>query len=210
MITFSTTYIPEIVAIGEAGSIVGVDNAASVSAPELRSRIASGATVETTRNSSPNLELMISLSPDAIFAYGMGDGWDVRPKMAEAGLPVVIDGDWNEATPLARAEWVEFIAAFYDKEDLASAYSIRSPRNTSASALSPRRRRSVPRSSSTALSRARGRSRGGGASWLGSSPTPAPTTSGPRMGLGRSQPFHRVGLRARPRGRGMAQSGPDR
>jgi len=122
VITFSTTYIPEIVAIGEADSIVGVDNAASVSSPELRSRIASGATVETTRNSSPNLELMISLSPDAIFAYGMGEGWDIRPKLAEAGLPVVVDGDWNEATPLARAEWVEFIAAFYDKEDLASAY----------------------------------------------------------------------------------------
>ena len=52
----------------------------------------------------------------------MGNEWDSHPKLAEAGLPVVISGDWNEAEPLARAEWMEFIAAFYDKEAEAKAY----------------------------------------------------------------------------------------
>ncbi len=122
VVTFSTTYIPQIAAIGEARSIVGVDNAAYVSASELRARIASGATVETTRNGVPNMELLISLAPDAIFAYGMGNEWDTHPKLAEAGLPVVISGEWNETDPLDRAEWIKFIAAFYDKEGLASAY----------------------------------------------------------------------------------------
>jgi iron complex transport system substrate-binding protein len=122
VITFSTTYIPEIVALGEADSIVGVDNAAFVSAPELRARIESGATVETTRNWNPDIELMISLSPDAVFTYGTGEKWDEHPKMAEAGLPIVVSGDWNESSPLARAEWIKFIAAFYDKEAAASTY----------------------------------------------------------------------------------------
>lgn len=122
VVTFSTTYIPQIVALGEAGSIVGVDNAAYVSSPEIRARIKSGATVETTRNWAPNIELLLSLAPDAIFAYGMGNEWDNHPKMAEAGLPIVISGEWNEAEPLARAEWIGFIAAFYDKEEVASAY----------------------------------------------------------------------------------------
>jgi iron complex transport system substrate-binding protein len=122
VVTFSTTYIPQIVAVGEADSIVGVDSAAYVNTPELRSRIESGATVETTRNWAPNIELLISLSPDAVFTYGMGNEWDNHPKMEEAGLPIVISGEWNEAEPLARAEWIKFIAAFYDKEDVASAY----------------------------------------------------------------------------------------
>lgn len=122
VITLSTTYIPQIVAIGKADTIVGVDNAALVNSPELRVRIASGQTVETTRNSVPNIELMMSLSPDAIFAYGIGNAWDAQPKMAEAGLPVVIDGEWNEADPLARTEWMKFLAAFYDQEGLASSY----------------------------------------------------------------------------------------
>jgi iron complex transport system substrate-binding protein len=122
VITYSTTYIPQIVAVGEAESIVGVDSAAYVSSPEIRARIAAGSTVETTRNWAPNIELMISLAPDAIFTYGMGNEWDMHPKMAEAGLPIIISGEWNESEPLARAEWIKFIAAFYDKEDLATAY----------------------------------------------------------------------------------------
>jgi iron complex transport system substrate-binding protein len=122
VVTFSTTYIPQIAAVGEAASIVGVDSAAYVNTPEIRARIKSGATVETTRNWAPNIELMISLAPDAVFTYGIGNEWDQHPKMAEAGLPIVISGEWNEAEPLARAEWVKFIAAFYDKEDVAAAY----------------------------------------------------------------------------------------
>jgi iron complex transport system substrate-binding protein len=122
VVTFSTTYIPQIVAISEGRSIVGVDNADNVSNPEIRARITAGKTVETTRNGTPNIELLISLAPDAVFTYGMGNEWDMHPKLAEAGLPVVINGEWNETNPLARAEWVKFIAAFYDKEALASAY----------------------------------------------------------------------------------------
>jgi iron complex transport system substrate-binding protein len=122
VVTFSTTYIPQIAALGEAESIVGVDNAAYVSTSEVRTRIAAGKTVETTRNGAPNIELLISLAPDAVFTYGMGNEWDMHPKLAEAKLPVVISGEWNETDPLARAEWIKFIAAFYDKEALASAY----------------------------------------------------------------------------------------
>lgn len=119
-ITFSTTYIPQIVALGETESIIGVDNAAYVSTPEVRARIAAGKVAETTRNYLPNIEIMIALAPDAIFTYGMGNEWDSQPKMTEAGLPVIISGEWNEADPLARVEWIKFIAAFYDKETLAA------------------------------------------------------------------------------------------
>jgi iron complex transport system substrate-binding protein len=122
VVTFSTTYIPQIVAIGGADSIVGVDTADFVSEPVIRARIKSGATVETTRNWTPNVELLIALVPDAVFAYGMGNEWDSHSKLVEAGLPVIIDGEWNESDPLARAEWVKFIAAFYDKEAEAQAY----------------------------------------------------------------------------------------
>lgn len=119
-VTFSTTYLPPIVALGEADSVVGVDSAAYVNTPEIRSRIAAGKIVETTRNYAPNIELLISLKPDVVFTYGMGNEWDTHPKMKEAALPVIISGEWNETNPLARAEWIKFMAAFYDKEGLAA------------------------------------------------------------------------------------------
>jgi len=122
VVSFSTSYIPAIAAVGEAGSIVGVDSAAYLSTPEARARVASGAIVEVSKDWTPNIELLISLAPDAVFTYGMGNEWDAHPKMAEAGLPIVISGEWNESDPLGRAEWIKFIAAFYGKEAEASAY----------------------------------------------------------------------------------------
>jgi len=120
--TFSTTYIPQIAALGEADSIVGVDAAGFVSTPAVLARIASGKVAEVSKNWAPDVELLIALAPDAIFTYGMGNEWDSFPKLAEAGLPIVISGEWNEADPLARARWIEFIAAFYDKEAEARSY----------------------------------------------------------------------------------------
>jgi iron complex transport system substrate-binding protein len=120
--TFSTSYLPAITSIGEADSVVGVDAAVYVNDPAIRARLSAGSAVEVTKNSLPDIERIIALSPDAIFTYGMGNEWDTHPKLVEAGLPVVMDGEWNEVDPLARAEWVVFIAAFYDKEDQAEAW----------------------------------------------------------------------------------------
>ena len=121
VVSYSSTYLPQILAAGGLESLVGVDNAAYVSSPEVRARLASGKAVETSRNWAPNVELLLSLAPDGIFAYGVGNEWDFHPKLEEARLPVIMDGEWNEAEPLARAEWMKFIALFYDAEAEAEA-----------------------------------------------------------------------------------------
>jgi iron complex transport system substrate-binding protein len=36
--------------------------------------------------------------------------------LQEAGLPVVINADYLDSSPLGRAEWVDFIALFYNEE----------------------------------------------------------------------------------------------
>lgn len=38
--------------------------------------------------------------------------------LREAGIPVLINSEWVEHTPLARAEWVKLVAALLDKEAL--------------------------------------------------------------------------------------------
>ncbi len=121
VVIYSTTYIPAIETIGETASIVGVDNSSYVYSPALRAQIAAGSTVETTKNFMPDIEKLIALKPDVIFNYGVGNEWDTYPKMQEAGLPVVLLGDWNEQDPVARAQWAIFIAAFYNKESAAQA-----------------------------------------------------------------------------------------
>jgi len=41
-------------------------------------------------------------------------------KLNELGITVVLNGEYLEKQPLAKAEWVKFIAAFYNKESIAS------------------------------------------------------------------------------------------
>jgi len=119
VVSFSTTYIPPIESIGELAALKGIDSADYVYSPQVRKLFAEGKIVETTKNFMPDIERLIALKTDAIFTFGMGNEWDSHPKMEEAGLPVVMLGDWNEADPIARAEWALFIAAFFDKETLA-------------------------------------------------------------------------------------------
>jgi len=116
VVSFSTTYLPALEAIGELTSLVGVDNKDYIYNPAVRKLIAEGKVVETTKNYSPDIERLIALNADVILTYGMGGEWDTHPKMEEAGLPVVLLGDWNENEPLARAEWSVFLAALFDKE----------------------------------------------------------------------------------------------
>lgn len=118
-ISFSTTYLPVLDDLNELSSLVGVDDTSYVYNPKIRQLISDSKVVQTTKNYAPDIERLISLSPDVIFTFGVGNEWDTHPKMEEAGLPVVILGDWNEAEPLARAAWMVFIGAFYDKEALA-------------------------------------------------------------------------------------------
>ncbi|MCX8013424.1 MAG: ABC transporter substrate-binding protein, partial [Rectinema sp.] len=96
-------------------------NAGFVYSPALRARIAAGKVVETTKNWVPDIERLVALKPEVIFNYGLGNEWDTFPKMQEAGLPVVLLGEWNEQDPLIRAQWAVFLAAFYNKEQIALA-----------------------------------------------------------------------------------------
>jgi iron complex transport system substrate-binding protein len=113
-VALSSPYVAAIEALGALDSLVGVDNAAYIYSAKARARLAGGKAIETSRNGKANVELLIALSPDAVFAYGTGGEWDVHPALAKAGLPVIVCAEWMEDSPLGRAEWLKFFALFYD------------------------------------------------------------------------------------------------
>jgi iron complex transport system substrate-binding protein len=53
--------------------------------------------------------------------FHTGNEQDSYPKLREAGLPVVINAEWSEQEPLAMAEWIKFIALFFNREAEAEA-----------------------------------------------------------------------------------------
>lgn len=66
-----------------------------------------------------NREKMIILNPDVTFATLYNESSIHNQLNDNGGVTMVFDNEWTEQSILARAEWIKFIGAFYDKSDMA-------------------------------------------------------------------------------------------
>lgn len=118
MVTMATTYVGQIQDLDLYDELVGAGSVAYINDPKVHQRIKAGKTTEVQKGSSINIEKMILLRPDAIFTSSTGNPqFDVHPQLLRARLPSVITAGYMEPSPLARTEWVKFLAAFFDREE---------------------------------------------------------------------------------------------
>lgn len=115
VICLSTTHIGFIDYLNQTSSIVAVSGTNLVNNKELQAKIAQGNLRDVGYESSLNYELIMSLKPDVVFAYGVGHDLGYIAKLKELGIPIVFLAEYLEKTPLARAEWLKFVAAFYQQ-----------------------------------------------------------------------------------------------
>ena len=66
-----------------------------------------------------NVEKTLQLKPNAVMMSGYNQNDPYAVRVQQAGIPVIFNNEWMETSLLARAEWIKFVAAFYDKEKLA-------------------------------------------------------------------------------------------
>ncbi len=86
---------------------------------EIRQAAADGRVADLGDNFAINAEKTISLGLDAMFWSGYGQV-DTKVKfLQQAGLPVVENNEWMEKELLGRAEWLRFMAVFFDEEVMA-------------------------------------------------------------------------------------------
>jgi iron complex transport system substrate-binding protein len=103
--------------LGASDLVVGVGSFKYVSAPRVRQRIAAGQVYEVGQGKELNNELLVAHHPDLVMTTGWpGEGVDHFQTLRAAGVPVLINSEWVETTPLARAEWVKVLAALLNKE----------------------------------------------------------------------------------------------
>ncbi|MGB4595856.1 MAG: ABC transporter substrate-binding protein [Anaerolineaceae bacterium] len=120
-VAMSTTYYPFLEWIGKLDSVVAIDDPTYAFNSDVLTRADAGDIAIVGSGASADIEKLISLNPDVVMTNAYGSIYDSHPKMLEANLPVVINADYLEESPLGRAEWGKFIAAFYDQEDVAAA-----------------------------------------------------------------------------------------
>jgi len=67
-----------------------------------------------------NFEKLLLLSPDALMISNYNNNHDENTRrLQDANVKLIYNNEWMEESLLARAEWIKFAAAFYDKETLA-------------------------------------------------------------------------------------------
>lgn len=119
IVATSTTHIPMIDVLNEANSLIAFPNLDYISTPSIRKRIEEQKIIDLGNNMQLNTEVLLNLKPDVLIGFSMQSQNKMYETIQKAGIPVILNGDWLESTPLGRAEWLKFFGALYQKDALA-------------------------------------------------------------------------------------------
>ncbi len=109
----STTFVPFFLRIGEAKTISGLTFANLMKNETIAGQIADGTTIELTSGGETDFEKMLALDADIFMVYKFGEADFER--YSERGIPVVMNMEFMESTPLARAEWIKLAGCLTGK-----------------------------------------------------------------------------------------------
>jgi len=117
MVSLSTTYLPALEKLEQVETLVGVDEIKRVTMASVQQRFKAGKVTSLGEGPALSLERLLALEPDLVMTFGVdGSSATGHDRLLRAGIPVVINAEHLETTPLGRAEWLKFVALFYDRE----------------------------------------------------------------------------------------------
>lgn len=118
--SMSSIYTAMISKLDCQNKIVAIDNVDYYTNEYIKGKVKEGMVAELSRGPHVEIEKTMALNPDLFLTFGMGNpNKDVDAKLLQSHIPIAISLDHLEETPLARAEWIKFIAYFFDKQNLA-------------------------------------------------------------------------------------------
>lgn len=105
--------------LNELDKVVGVSDASRIYNPMILNKIDEGKIADLGDPFNPNLEKSLMLKSDAVVTSAFAQQDTYNERVINTGIPVIYSLEWMERTPLARAEWIKLIAAFFDKSEMA-------------------------------------------------------------------------------------------
>ncbi len=116
IVATSTTHIPALELLEVEETLIGFPGTDYVSSEKTRTLIDNGNIRELGKNEGINTEVLLELRPDVVVAFGVDGTNKSMETIQKARIPVIYNGDWVEKSPLAKAEWIKFFGALYNKE----------------------------------------------------------------------------------------------
>lgn len=121
IVAMETVQIGYLEALGHLDSIIAAATVDFISHPDVRLGLADGTIQAVQTGQTLDIEKLLLLQPDLILSSISGDpAFDLPPKLERTGLPVVRSAGYMERHPLARAEWIKFMAAFFEEDERAN------------------------------------------------------------------------------------------
>jgi iron complex transport system substrate-binding protein len=116
----SSLYIGCLEKLNLLEKVIAVDNKNYIRNAFIRARVESGEIKEIAKTETVDAEQVLALKPDLIIGYGMGNPeTDLNQKVRSAGIPMAISLDHLETSALSRAQWLKFVASFFEKDKAA-------------------------------------------------------------------------------------------
>ena len=112
--TTSCTHLGFLKALGQLNTVYGICSPELVYNREVFSP-ADGHEVRNVGDAmTPDVERIIRTAPDAVMVSTYAQGDAATEKLRSLALPIIYNNEWTESDPLARAEWIRFVGAFFD------------------------------------------------------------------------------------------------
>ena len=115
----SVTHLEFLSLLDEIQTFTGVCSPALIYNSELQKNIQAGKITDLGDAFSLNVEKTLVLKPEALMTSGFNQADAAAQRIGQAGIPVIFNNEWMETSLLGRAEWIKFVAVFYNKEQLA-------------------------------------------------------------------------------------------
>jgi len=115
----SVTHFEFLNLLGEIETITGVCSPKIIYNKEINKQIGEGKITDLGDAFNINIEKTLQLHPDAVMMSGYNQDDPYAQRVSQAGIPVLFNNEWMETSLMARAEWIKFVAAFYNKGKLA-------------------------------------------------------------------------------------------
>jgi iron complex transport system substrate-binding protein len=115
----SSSHVPYLELLGEENTLVGFPNTDFISSAKTRNLISMDQVKDLGTSENINTEILLSLNPDLVMAFAIGKMNKSLELIQKNGIPVLLNNDWEEETPLGRVEWIRLFGALFEKEVLA-------------------------------------------------------------------------------------------
>jgi len=119
VVALSSAQVGYMLRLGLRDRIVAVGEGKYLVDSLLYARVQKGEVAEVGNGPTLSLEKLMAAKPDLVFDFATGGGMDDYERIGAIGLSLMLTSEWQERTPLAKAEWIKLFGRLFGVQSLA-------------------------------------------------------------------------------------------